>query len=111
MGNFKIVKATSPALSFDGLDDYVLLPTINAGSSFSIETWFNFEDFTAQTSQVTLLKDNYVAGSFGSVYVNEGVGENFDLEWWFNGDYRLGTSGLNKQTWYHFIFVSDVNFI
>lgn len=37
MGNFEIAKATSPALSFDGTDDYVLLPSINAGSAFSIE--------------------------------------------------------------------------
>jgi hypothetical protein len=94
-------------LQFDGIGNYVLLPSINAGSAFSIEAWFNFEDFTALTSQITIFKDSYVNGSFGSIYMSGDDGTNFDIEWWFNSDYRLGASGPSKQTWYHFVFVSD----
>lgn len=99
-------EAANPALQFDGADDYVLLPTLNIGTIFSIECWFN--NLGSMPRLATLFKNNYAGNNFGSVYLNYDAEINtLLLEWWWESNPLLYVSGLQNSTWYHFAFIAD----
>lgn len=91
--------ATSPALQFNGSSSYVLLPSINAGTAFSLEAWFKI---SSPGDYLTLFKDDYISGFFGSVYVY------YDhLEWWHQSIESLSINNVNVGVWHHFVLTSD----
>lgn len=97
------VKATNTALDFNGSSDYVFLPSINAGSAFSIEAWF-YQDVEGE--YITLFRDRYSSTNFGTVYLHST--DMNRLEWWFDNDLLdTGNTDISAETWHHFILADN----
>ena len=92
------------ALEFDGVDDYVLLPQIDAGKEFTLETWFY--PTSIATPWFTLFKDDWKGSNLGSIYLNP-IGDQVDLSWWWQEKDMLYIYNLNINTWYYFALVAD----
>ena len=96
-------KATNSALSFDGTDDYVLLPQINIGSVFSLEGWFYLNN---PSSWRTLFKDSYLGNNLGSIYIDSYDEFNI-LEWSLNDAPVISTTAGGSQTWQYFSLIAN----
>ena len=77
--SFSPARAAESALSFDGIDDYVLFPNFDLGGTYSIEG--KFKTVNADNWR-TLFKDDYQSFEFGSIYVNYNPVTGFnELSW------------------------------
>lgn len=94
------------SLKFDGANDYVSLPQINAGEQFTLEGWF----YPTSTSipWMTLFKDDWKGTNLGSFYLHPVlIGNQVDLSWWWGEKDMLYLHNLNINTWYYFVFTAD----
>lgn len=98
------------ALSFNGVDDYVDLPDINLGTSFTLEFWMN--------SSTSTLHQNQLSG--GSTSSSEEVGVGFSMNGILNKVRFIVADGsniiriysitdVNDGLWHHIAAVRDGN--
>ncbi|MBZ5555628.1 MAG: putative Ig domain-containing protein [Acidobacteriia bacterium] len=89
------------AFSFDGVDDYVDIPSMNIGITFSLEFWV----FPTRTGLLEHLVSNTYAGSnFGQFYLISG-----QLYYYQGGSTRLSTpaNSVALNTWSHVALTYD----
>ena len=92
------------AFRFDGVDDYVQIPSMNIGNTFSIDFWV----YPEQSATYEHLISNHFASSdnFGALYLRDG-----NLEYWQNGAAWFqqvpGSQTIQPNTWTHIALTYD----
>ncbi len=89
------------AFSFDGIDDLVTTPSINAGSKFSVEFWL----FPARSAAYEHLVSNSGGSSnYGDLYFKDD-----HIEYWQGGVQRASTAvgSVPLSTWSHIALTCD----
>ncbi len=86
----------SGALSFDGTDDYVELPTMNLGNTFSVEFWMYP---TSTYAPQNLVSNSASGGNYGELLL---VGNGTSLSYWLGGEKARTPSGsIEQNKWSH----------
>jgi ABC-type amino acid transport substrate-binding protein len=99
-------KTADYALSFDGVNDYVSLPSLNVSSDYTIETWAYIEDKNQIYSTIVSLRN--ATGSENSFFGLSDNQSNFIVETSSNSSFK-GISVLNlpNQQWVHLALTID----
>jgi Concanavalin A-like lectin/glucanases superfamily len=92
------------AFRLDGMDDYVQLPSMNVGNTFSIDFWVNPEP---ATSYQHLISNHFQSSdNFGALYRLSG-----NLEYWQNGaawfQQAPGSQTIQPNRWSHIVLTYD----
>ena len=97
--------AGGQAFRLDGVDDYVQIPSMNIGNTFSIDFWVYPEE---RSENYEHLISNHFASSdhFGALYLRDG-----NLEYWQNSAAWFqqvpGSQTIQPNTWSHITLTYD----
>jgi hypothetical protein len=92
------------AFRLDGVDDFVEIPSMNVGDTFSIDFWVNPGRSAAYEH---LISNHYTSSeNFGALYLHNG-----NLEYWQNGAAWFqqvpGSQTIQPNTWTHIALTYD----
>jgi hypothetical protein len=89
------------AFRLDGVDDYVQIPSMNIGNTFSIDFWVYPEQSIGHEH---LISNTFGSSDhFGALYLNFGI-----IEYWQNGiAWFLGPENIQQNTWSHITLTYD----
>ncbi|MBK7601466.1 MAG: hypothetical protein IPJ07_24260 [Acidobacteria bacterium] len=91
---------TGQSFSFDGDDDFVLLPSRNLGNKFSVEFWLFPKRSILQNQH--LISNDWRSKSFGALYQSQDR-----ISYWVDSLKRLESSPIPLAQWTHVALVYD----
>jgi hypothetical protein len=95
------------AFSFDGTNDEVTIPTVNAGGAYTLNFWFNPATRTTPNNYEHIISHDWrSAGNFGALYVKTDAKK---IEYWANNSLIVAsaTNSVPFDAWTHVALTYD----